>query len=228
MYTFPSILPISNLLSFCSTNIFYVTTMCQDLKTLVHTNLSLLLSPPVILNQHIHSNCITRHLLHMLLSSLIVSCTCLICLTRSQPLRSKNHDLYLFVNPKCLEYWQAKRKSFFNERTHKVQQKKPVWNSSLSVFNTNLQLSRWKTSMQMFVVFNCRLGTNGFKELWICFLVFRELTRKKSTTETIPDISRWQFSKGPTACCWWKPSSMMASVHFPFQSRVCAILTNSC
>lgn len=74
---------------------------------------------------------------------------------------------------------------------------------------------------------NCSLGTEGFKELWACFLVLWELTRKGSAAETMPCTSDAVLT-GPRACWWGTPRSMMASVHFPFQTLVCAILTNSC
>lgn len=80
----------------------------------------------------------------------------------------------------------------------------------------------------VFLIFNHSLETKGFKELQICFLVLRELTRKESTEDSIPLHTQMVVLKGPQGLL---PGEAQLQGGFcPLSISVSGmyILTNSC
>lgn len=80
----------------------------------------------------------------------------------------------------------------------------------------------------VFLMFNHSLQTKGFKELQICFLVLRELTRKESTEDSIPLHTQMAVLKGPQGLL---PGEAQLHGGFcPLSISVSGmyILTNSC
>lgn len=74
----------------------------------------------------------------------------------------------------------------------------------------------------------CSIGSKGFQgTVWGLLPCPQEAQKEEITEEAISYVSAGKNSKGPEPVAG-EACSMMASVHFPFQSLVCTIPTNSC